>query len=160
MKRVGEVLSTIFDKDLMEKARGYSAMFSCWKDLAEKNGIPAAADHSWIKNLDRGLVWIEVDHPGWKQILQTKESKLLSDFRRRFPEMDISGIAIVLCRHGTAPASGETEAAAPEKYPLPPEPEPMPVENGCDTVREGALKDALMRLEQSVTAREKGNTPL
>jgi hypothetical protein len=158
MKRLGNVLSAIFDKDLMEKARGYSAMFSCWKDLAEKNGIPAAADHSWIKNLERGLVWIEVDHPGWKQILQTKESKLLSDFRRRFPEMDISGIAIVLCRPGARleVAEGEavTESAAPEKYPLPPEPEPMPVANGCNTIREGALKEALMRLEQSVAARE------
>jgi hypothetical protein len=161
MKRVGDVLSAIFDKDLMDKARGYSAMFSCWKDLTEKNGIPAAADHSWIKNLDRGLVWIEVDHPGWKQILQTKESKLLSDFRRRFPEMDISGIAIVLCRHDTRPASGGSEpvaeSPAPEKYPLPPEPEQSSATAGC-AIREGALKDALMRLEQSVAAREMGET--
>jgi hypothetical protein len=159
MKRVGDVLSVIFDKDLMEKARGYSAMFSCWKDLTEKNNIPAAADHSRIQKLDKGLVWIEVDHPGWKQILQTKESKLLSDFRHRFPEMDISGIAIVLCRPGTRPVSSESEPAAespaPEKYPLPPEPEPMPPANEYNTIREGALKDALMRLEQSVAAREK-----
>jgi hypothetical protein len=103
MRRVGDVLSAIFDNGLMEKAQEYSAFFSCWKDLAEKNGIAAASDHSWIKSLERGLVWIEVDHPGWKQILQTKESKLLSDFRRRFPEMDISGISIMLCRPGTHP---------------------------------------------------------
>jgi hypothetical protein len=101
MRRVGDVLSAIFDEDLMKKARGYSAFFSCWKDLTEKNGIAAAADHSWVTSLERGLVWIEVDHPGWKQILQTKESKLLSDFRLRFPEMDISGISIMLCRSET-----------------------------------------------------------
>jgi hypothetical protein len=100
MRRVGDVLTAIFDDGVMNKVRGYSAFFSCWKDLTEKNGIAAASDHSWIKSLDRGLVWIEVDHPGWKQILQTKESKLLSDFRYRFPEMDISGISIVLYRPG------------------------------------------------------------
>jgi predicted nucleic acid-binding Zn ribbon protein len=98
MKRVGDVLSAIFDENLLKKAKGYSAFFSCWKDLTEKNGIAAAADHTWIKSLERGLVWIEVDHPGWKQILQTKESKLLSDLRCRFPEMDISGISIMLSR--------------------------------------------------------------
>jgi hypothetical protein len=98
VKRIGDVLSTMFDENFVKKAEGYSAFFSCWKDLTEKNGIAAAADHTWIKSLERGLVWIEVDHPGWKQILQTKESKLLSDFRYRFPEMDISGISIMLCR--------------------------------------------------------------
>jgi hypothetical protein len=98
MRSVGDVLSAIFDEDLMKKARGYSAFFSCWKELTAKNGIAAAGDHSWVKSMERGLVWIEVDHPGWKQILQTKESDLLSDFRQRFPEMDISGISIMLCR--------------------------------------------------------------
>jgi len=109
MKRVGDVLSSIFDRDLLDKARGYSAMFSCWKDLTEKNGIPAAADHSWIQSLEHGLVRLEVDHPGWKQILQTKESKLLSDFRRRFPEMDISGLSIMLCRPGNQDAPGNRD---------------------------------------------------
>jgi hypothetical protein len=102
MKRVGDVLSAIFDENFKKRAEGYSDLFSCWKDITEKNGIAAAADHTWIKSLERGLVWIEVDHPGWKQILQTKESKLLSDFRYRFPEMDISGISIMLSRLDTA----------------------------------------------------------
>jgi hypothetical protein len=153
MRRVGEVLSTIFDDGMMNKVRGYSALFSCWKDLTEKNGIAAAVDHSWIKSLERGLVWIEVDHPGWKQILQTKESKLLSDFRRRFPEMDISGISIMLCRPGTRPANTDAESAVtpmPVKYPLPQAPEPVAEAEGYNAIKEGALKDALMRLEQSI----------
>jgi hypothetical protein len=158
MRRVGDVLSAIFDEDLMKRARGYSAFFSCWEDLTEKNGIAAAVDHSWIKNLERGLVWIEVDHPGWKQILQTKESKLLSDFRRRFPEMDISGISIMLCRPGTRPISTDAEptaeSAAPKKYPLPPPPEPVAETEGYDALKEGVLKDALMRLEHSIINKE------
>ena len=104
VKRAGDVLSAIFDESFMRQAGGYSALFSCWKDLMEKNGIAAAADHSWIKSMEKGIVWLEVDHPGWKQILQTKESELLSDFRRRFPDMEISGISVTLCRPGTRPA--------------------------------------------------------
>ena len=158
MKRVGDVLSSIFDENMMQKARGYSALFSCWKDLTEKNGITAAADHSWITSLDRGLVWIEVDHPGWKQILQTKESKLLSDFRCRFPDMDISGISIMLSRTGTRPESTESECVAepalPEKYPLPAPPETIPTAEGYSAIKDNALKEVLMRLEKSIAAKE------
>jgi len=101
MKRVGDLISNIFDEKFLEKTRGYSAFFDCWEDLMEKNGIARAVGHSWIKSVEKGLVWIEVDHPGWKQILQTKESKLLHDFKYRFPNMGISGISIVLCKAGS-----------------------------------------------------------
>jgi len=100
MKRVGDLISDIFDEKFIEKTKGYSTLFDCWEDLMIKNGIANVAGHSWIKNVEKGLVWIEVDHPGWKQILQTKESKLLYDFRYRFPDMGISGISIVLCKPG------------------------------------------------------------
>jgi len=164
MKRVGDILSSILDEDMMQKARGYSALFSCWKDLTEKNGIASAADHSWIQSMDRGLVWIEVDHPGWKQILQTKESKLLSDFRYRFPDMDISGISIMLCRSGRRPESTGAEGgyvaepAATEKYPLSETPEFVPATEGYNAIKGDALKEVLMRLEKSIAAKESAGT--
>ena len=96
MKKAGEVLSAIFDERLIKKARGYSRLFDFWTEAVKNNGIAAAADHSRIKELDRGILIIEADHPGWKQILQTKQGRLLNDFRRRFPEMDISGISLIL----------------------------------------------------------------
>lgn len=161
MKRAGDIFSAFFDEKMMEKADGYSAFYSCWKDLMEKNGITSAAAHSRIKSLDRGLVWIEVDHPGWKQILQTKESKLLYDFRYRFPELDISGISIVLSRPGPQP----------RVHPLPPDSKPpvktavleenLPrehAETGYDAIKDDALKEVLMRLEKSIMEREKSGT--
>ena len=159
MKRAGEVFSAIFDEGMMQKADGYSAFVSCWKDLTEKNGIAAAAAHSRISSLDRGLVWIEVDHPGWKQILQTKESKLLSDFRYRFPELDISGISIVLSRSGSPPFEppqnpddrNRTETAAREEV-LPVD---RPDANGYESIKDPALREVLMRLEQSIAEKEK-----
>ena len=161
MKRVGDVLSVIFDERLMKKAQSYSTLFSCWEDITEKNGIASAADHSWIKSLDQGLVWIEVDHPGWKQILQIKESKLLSDFRFRFPDMDISGISIILCKPGIRPQAADGETAAqplmPDKYPLAPEPTAVESAEGYDAIKDGALKEVLVRLEKSIAARGNEN---
>jgi len=113
MKRAGDILSAIFDERLMNKARSYSALFAFWAEAVQKNGIAAAADHSRIKELDRGVLLIETDHPGWKQILQTKQSKLLNDFRRRFPELEISAISLMLSQGGDWTA--ETAEALPGK---------------------------------------------
>jgi predicted nucleic acid-binding Zn ribbon protein len=98
MKTAGDILSTLFDQGFAQKAKGYSNFFDSWADITEKNGIAAAADHSRIKELEKGIVYIEMDHPGWKQILQTKQTKLLNDFRYRFPDLDITGISLMLSK--------------------------------------------------------------
>jgi hypothetical protein len=169
MKRIGEVIPAIFDEKFLEKTRGYSAFFDCWEDLMVKNNIAAAAGHSWIKSAEKGLVWIEVDHPGWKQILQTKESKLLHDFRYRFPDMDISGISIVLCKPGSnkeqiagskeqrevanrVGASGEQGAESSEQN------KESPATQTCDTqyseIKDEALRTLLERLENHIVEKE------
>jgi len=164
MKRVGDLFSAIFDEKFIEKTRSYSAFFDCWEDLMIKNGIAAAAGHSWIKSAEKGLVWIEVDHPGWKQILQTKESKLLHDFRYRFPDMEISGISIVLCKPGSGnreqvtgskeqrKESGEQTPAERAKASV----EQKPIGTAAETsdthceIKDEALKALLDRLEKHI----------
>jgi hypothetical protein len=111
MKTAGDILSALFDKRFVEKARGYSKFFDSWTDITAKNGIAAAGDHSQIKDLDRGVVLIEIDHPGWKQVLQTKQSKLLNDFRIRFPTLDISGISLMLGNGKPRDTAKESEPA-------------------------------------------------
>jgi hypothetical protein len=155
MKRAGDVLSALFDESFMRQAGGYSALFSCWKDLTKKNGIAAAGDHSWIKSIEKGIVWLEVDHPGWKQILQTKESKLLSDFQRRFPSMDISGISIALSR----PVYTVLQEASGTFFPVKEMPHETPfsakIQNpGYSAIKSGQLKESLMRLEKHIVEKD------
>jgi hypothetical protein len=56
--------------------------------------------------LERHVLLIEADHPGWIQILQTKQRELLSQFQRRFPDLAITGISFRLSRGPVAPRSG------------------------------------------------------
>jgi hypothetical protein len=44
------------------------------------------------------VLLIEADHPGWIQILQTRQNELLTVAKRRFPDLDIRGIAFRLSR--------------------------------------------------------------
>jgi hypothetical protein len=96
MKTVGDVLSQILDIQSFQKAKSYSELFASWTEIAVKNGI--AAEYTRIKELERETLLIEVDHPGWKQIIQTKQSRLLNDFRERFPSIEIKEIHLVLSR--------------------------------------------------------------
>jgi len=166
MKRVGDLISAVFDEKFIEKTRGYSAFFDCWEDLMVKNGIANAAGHSWIKSAEKGLVWIEVDHPGWKQILQTKESKLLHDFRYRFPDMGISGISIVLCKPGIGnreqgtgnrEESGEQRAertkASVDQKPASIATQTRDTQNSA--IKDEALRALLDRLEKHIAENEK-----
>ena len=160
MKTVGEILSTLFDRQFMEKAHEYSKFFDSWEDITAKNGIAAAAAHSRIKDLDRGIVLVEMDHPGWKQILQTKQSKLLNDFRLRFPEMDISGISLLLGSGN--PSQEEAKVENIEKrteqsrvFEEPPAQAAEPAMQGYDAIKDEDLKEKLKKLGQTVAEREK-----
>jgi len=152
MKTAGEVLSALFDERFLEKAQGYSKLHKSWKDITEKNKIAAAADYSRVKELDKGIIYIEADHPGWKQILQTKESKLLYDFRFRFPDLDISGISIML---GSGKPKEEVKIEETTPVLQPPvlqneNTERTPQTRGYDSIKDEDFKESLRKLKQTI----------
>jgi hypothetical protein len=166
MKTAGDILSALFDEQFMKKAQSYSKFFDSWKDITAKNGIPAAADHSSIKDLDRGILQIEMDHPGWKQILQTKQSKLLNDFRIRFPEMEISAISLILgkSKPDTEPQDPTPSASAAVAEPVeaivaaeepPQEAISQTAVTGLDAIKDEEFKETLKKLGQSIAVGEK-----
>jgi len=180
MKTAGDILSALFDKRFVEKAQGFSKFFNSWTDITAKNGIAAAADHSRIKDLDRGVVLIEIDHPGWKQVLQTKQTKLLNDFRIRFPQLDISGISLMLGSgkpqdvakesepaykaetaqkseiEGVGEAVQETDApAAAGKETENSVAGEEPVARGYEAIKDEVLREKLIRIGQRIAEEEK-----
>ena len=114
MKKAGDIISALFREEFgpefMDNARATSGLFSSWAQIIKEvwaqpelgspgfDEIPPAAVHSRIKELERGTLVIEADHPGWIQILQTKQGGLLSAVQRRYKELDIRGIAFKLSR--------------------------------------------------------------
>ena len=112
MRKAGDIITALFNErfgpDFVETARSSAGLFSSWAKIAAKlwpsgedrkeDDIPAAAVHSRILELEKGILIIEADHPGWIQILQTKQEELLSIVQRRYPELHITGIAFKLSR--------------------------------------------------------------
>jgi hypothetical protein len=163
MKKAGYLLSLFLDEKMMQQARGYSKLFDSWTRLAKKNGIAAAADHSRIRELERNVLLVEADHPGWIQILQTKEHKLLADLQFEFPDMDIAGISFRLSR---TPPQGEEKKDSPEDANFEAPGGDPPVEerqapekkSGYEGILDETLRKSLKSLEKSISARNKGRT--
>jgi len=142
MKKAGDIISALFrdrfGPEFVETARATSGLFSSWVQIAKEvwpqpgqdddagfDDIPAVAVHSRIKELERGVLLIEADHPGWIQILQTKQSKLLSAVQLRYPELSIRGVAFRLSREPFPSEDGEKPLIAANNETAEPIPEPV-----------------------------------
>ncbi|MCL2441483.1 MAG: DUF721 domain-containing protein [Treponema sp.] len=160
MKTAGSILSSLFDEQFVKKAQGYTNLFDSWADITAKNGIAEAANHSRIKELERGILLVEMDHPGWKQILQTKQKELIKDYNIRFPEMKISGISLMLGRSKPARSAGEKQTETTEYPPIPEQTfeahEPSPADYGA--IKDDDLREKLIKIGQAIAEREKGST--
>lgn len=127
VNRAGDLLSSLFrgqfDSDTLENARVSAELFSgSWEAIAEKAGIKPASDHCRVKELERGILVIEAEHPGWVQILQTKQKTLLVILQKKFPVLGIQGLSFCLSRgtisrqdRPSVPVDAVSSAAPAEK---------------------------------------------
>ncbi len=91
-KGAAEVLQHYFDAHQIEMAGEYHSFFSSWKDLA---GIDLAA-HSKPRDIRNEVLIVEADHPGWMQMITMKKREILREVRRRFPQIKIRDVRVVL----------------------------------------------------------------
>jgi len=112
MRKAGDIISGLFKQrfgeEFLENAMLSSELFNSWEKTIcqvwphgedqKSEDIPAAAVHSRIIELERGVLYVEADHPGWIQILQTRQAELLLAIQRRCPKLDIRGIAFRLSK--------------------------------------------------------------
>jgi hypothetical protein len=134
MRKAGDILFSLFnekfDPVFLKKARTTAGLFSSWEAIIQEvsggrktqdkgrdndkdrdRGFAASSAHSRIAELEHGILLIETDHPGWRQILQTKQSQLLHTVQRHYPELEIRGIAFRLSRD---PQTFSVAAEVPE----------------------------------------------
>lgn len=103
IKDVSALLSAFFDADKIKQGERYSDFFSSWSAIV---GSRLAA-HSRVADVDKGFLVVEAEHPGWIQLLQLKQSSILEDIGRRYPELSLRGIVFRL----SAKASPAAQAA-------------------------------------------------
>jgi hypothetical protein len=98
IKDVSSLLSSFFDEEKLRRGERYSDFFSSWPALV---GSRLAA-HSRVADVDKGILVVEAEHPGWIQLLQLRQSGILDAVARRFPELGLRGIVFRLSGRGGA----------------------------------------------------------
>jgi hypothetical protein len=159
MKKAGDLLAAFLDERVLNTAREYSELFSSWQSIAGDK----IATHSRIRELEHSVLLVEADHPGWIQILQTKEKYFLDTLRRRFPDRNITGISFRLSRE--LPVSPAETQPVNEAVPGPAAKDrKVLVDDGSDAaggdpygnITDDHFKEALKRLEEGIASKNKG----
>ena len=109
-KSVSELLSAFFDHDMASKGASYLGFGRAWKSIAGTR----LGEHSRPADIRHGILIVEAEHQGWMQLLQLQQDRILEEIGRRFPELEIGGIAFRLSRG---------DFARPEEVPAPAAPE-------------------------------------
>ena len=100
MKKAGDLLAAFLDKETLERAEHMGKLFSAtaWSGILNVCKLPQGVSHSRIAELEKTILFVEADHPGWIQLLQTKQTELLNAVRKRFPEISFTGISFRLMK--------------------------------------------------------------
>ena len=141
MKRAGDLIGKFFANISGDDLKTYGELFSSWKQLA---GTDIAA-HSRILELQKGLLYIGVDHPGWMQMIGFKKQQILGSLKNRYPSLAIRDLRLVLIED--VPEDVLNERFSGDESPPPAEAEPAP-EDEPETSADFQTK--LDKLRQSV----------
>jgi hypothetical protein len=156
MRKAGDILSAFFDERLNKEGQTYSALFKSWQQIA---GDQISA-HSRIVELERNILVVEADHPGWIMILQSKEQDLLNRVRRSFPDLVINGISFRLSKirdvvHSQMDETNIHQALnrdnSPNSEAVAQFQESAEPDYSC--IQDPQFREALMRLERSIKSR-------
>jgi predicted nucleic acid-binding Zn ribbon protein len=92
MKKAGDILGDYMRNLHLNMENGYSSFFKSWSRIAGEDMV----SHSSVKDLTNGILLVEADHPGWIQLLQMREKKILKKIRTFYPELDVISIRFIL----------------------------------------------------------------
>ncbi len=162
MERAGDILKAFLSDADLQKGRRYDTFFRSWEGIA---GEPLAS-HSRVLEIEGRTVVVQVDHPGWFQMLRFHQSRILERIQKGYPELGITAVRVRVEQgpgYGSAPgASGR--AAPPEREPrrrdtrVPPPsmPSAAPTPPSVSEIEDPSLREALKRLHRNVIRHNRG----
>jgi len=102
MKSVGELLREYLRERGWLKANPYEPLFRDWSDIVGRS----LGNHVRLVDVLEGILLVEVDHPGWLQMVQLRKQAILEGAKARAPDAMIQGLR---ARIGS-PDAGESPA--------------------------------------------------
>ncbi len=97
MKKASDFIDILVNSYQMDKHSSSINLFSAWRTIAGED----VASHATLKDIEDGVLIIEVDHPGWLQLVLLQKKKIIASVHRDFPELHIKDIRVTHERRRT-----------------------------------------------------------
>jgi hypothetical protein len=155
VKDVRALLTAFFDDEKLNRGGRYAEFFDSWRSVVGER----LAAHSRIVDLDKGILIVEAEHPGWIQLLQVRQTQTLDALAERFPDLALRGIAFKLAGSDyrkPAPQGGTGRDEA--KPSMPPESEETEAEERISEggrIRDPELAAAIASLRKAIHSHTK-----
>ena len=97
VQKASDLLDSIFTDIFSKVPQGGADLERGWKTVLQKiSGGEKLAAHSRITDLKNDLLHIETDHPGWIQLFNMQQKRILKELKKEFPELSVKGFSFVL----------------------------------------------------------------
>ena len=97
VQKASDLLDSIFTDLLSGAPQGGADLERGWKTVLQKiSGGEKLAAHSRITDIKNDLLHIETDHPGWIQLFNMHQKRILKELKKEFPELPVKGFSFVL----------------------------------------------------------------
>ena len=96
MRRAGDLLNEVLARAGFDAEAPQARIFQVWDDIlgADLTG------HVRLRDVDRGRLIVEVDHPAWMQLVQMRQRRILGRVRRRFPQLGVTRLYLLVSPPG------------------------------------------------------------
>ena len=88
MEKAGDILKNFLIENGYNNTNLNFKIFRDWEFIIGKK----IYGHSRIMDIDNHVLIIEVDHPGWLQLITLKEKEIVKKIRQRYPELEIRSL--------------------------------------------------------------------
>ena len=144
MKRADEILARVLDAGNRKLAQSYSSAFSGWEQIVGQS----LGEHSRIYEIANKNLFVEVDHPGWMQLLLMRKAQILRALKRTVPSLEIQDIRVKvnLSYSSLEPEEGESPVSENEGEDVLQEDKKRDIDQILSSVSQDELKRRLRSL--------------
>jgi hypothetical protein len=104
LRKAEDILQLFLDRIGRSDGMPYVKLFRSWQSIA---GDRIAAHAEPVDIRGTALV-VEVDHPGWSQMVLLSRERILRELGRRFPELTITGLHVRVAGERTVNSPGDS----------------------------------------------------
>ena len=94
MYRAADLLKEVLARAGIDPQAPQALIYRLWDELLGAD----MAGSAWLRDIRRGRLEVEVDHPARLQMVRMRQREILRRVRRRFPELEVTGLHVVVGR--------------------------------------------------------------